>query len=67
MARRWTLLPALAVGGLWWWAVLRIALAPAHTGLTEAAVAAGGWGLSLVPVHVASSRHRRRSGAISGP
>nr|WSZ98839.1 hypothetical protein OH820_27090 [Streptomyces sp. NBC_00857] len=60
MARRWVLLPALALGGLWWWAVLRIALEPEHTGLVEGAVAAGGWGLSLLPVHAASSRRRQR-------
>ncbi|MFJ5225241.1 hypothetical protein [Streptomyces sp. NPDC088400] len=60
MARRWVLLPALALGGLWWWAVLRIALEPEHTGLVESAVAAGGWGLSLLPVHAASSRRQRQ-------
>ncbi|MFJ8629121.1 hypothetical protein [Streptomyces sp. NPDC093568] len=41
---------ALAFGALWWWAVLRLALVPA-AGAPEAAVAAGGWGLSLLPVH----------------
>jgi hypothetical protein len=40
----------LALGALWWWAVLRLALAPG-AGVLEAAVAAGGWGLSLLPVH----------------
>ncbi|SDP66947.1 hypothetical protein SAMN04487981_13214 [Streptomyces sp. cf386] len=39
----------LAFGALWWWAVLRLALVP-DTGALEAAVAAGGWGLSLLPV-----------------
>ncbi|UQX05175.1 hypothetical protein [Streptomyces sp. RerS4] len=42
---------AVAVGVLWWWAVLRLALAPAEAGPVEAAVAAGGWGLGLLPVH----------------
>lgn len=46
------MLPALALGGLWWWAVLRLALEPEHSGAVEGAVAAGGWGLSLLPVHV---------------
>jgi hypothetical protein len=41
---------ALALGGLWWWGVLRLALAP-DAGVLEGAVAAGGWGLSLLPVH----------------
>ncbi|MET3984925.1 hypothetical protein [Streptomyces sp. PvR034] len=64
---------ALAVGLLWWWAVLRLALAPAAAGPVEGAVAVGGWGLGLLPVHC--TRHggttrasrRRRSGAGSDP
>jgi hypothetical protein len=48
------LIPAVAAGGVWWWAVLRLVLAPEHTGAVEKVVAAGGWGLSLLPVHVAS-------------
>ncbi|MDX2405561.1 hypothetical protein NJO91_20880 [Streptomyces microflavus] len=52
MVRRWV--PALALGGMWWWAVLRLALQPEQAGVVEGAVAAGGWGLSLLPVHVAS-------------
>lgn len=52
MKRRWV--PALVLGGLWWWAVLRLALQPEQAGLVEGAVVAGGWGLSLLPVHVAS-------------
>ncbi|WP_299540514.1 hypothetical protein [uncultured Streptomyces sp.] len=56
MAWRWIpvrCIPALGFGGLWTWAVARLVLAPEHTGLIEGAVAAGGWGLSLLPVHVA--------------
>ncbi len=45
---RWGLL--LGAGALWWWAVLRLAFA-ADAGVLEGAVAAGGWGLSLLPVH----------------
>ncbi|MFY0511846.1 hypothetical protein ACOMD4_15890 [Streptomyces anulatus] len=52
MIRRWV--PALVLGGLWWWAVLRLVLRPEQAGLVEGAVVAGGWGLSLLPVHVAS-------------
>ncbi|MFE5244883.1 MULTISPECIES: hypothetical protein [unclassified Streptomyces] len=52
MVRRWRWVPTLVLGGLWWWAVLRLLLEPEHTGLVEGAVAAGGWGLSLLPVHV---------------
>ncbi|MFB8029247.1 hypothetical protein ACFQ6U_30815 [Streptomyces sp. NPDC056465] len=52
MVRRWV--PALVLGGAWWWAVLRLLLKPEHAGVVEGAVAAGGWGLSLLPVHVAA-------------
>lgn len=54
MAKRIVLLPALALGGLWWWAALRLALIPGQAGAFEGAVVVGGWGLSLLPVHVAS-------------
>ena len=53
MVWRWVL--ALVIGGLWWWAVLRLLVRPEHAGLIEGAVAAGGWGLSLLPVHVSSA------------
>ena len=42
---------ALAVGALWWWAVLRLVLAPEEAGPVEGAVAVSGWGLGLLPVH----------------
>ena len=61
MVRRWV--PALVLGGVWWWAVLRLALEPAHAGLVEGAVAAGGWGLSLLPVHVAATAGAGRKDA----
>ncbi|GGY25947.1 hypothetical protein [Streptomyces djakartensis] len=41
---------ALGLGALWWWAVARLVLVPG-AGALEAAVAAGGWGLSVLPVH----------------
>ncbi|MCT9082178.1 hypothetical protein [Streptomyces fulvoviolaceus] len=40
----------LGLGVLWWWAVVRLVLVP-DAGVLEGAVAAGGWGLSLLPVH----------------
>ena len=50
----------LGLGAVWWWAVLRLALA-ADAGVLEGAVAAGGWGLSLLPVHcVAKAREKGR-------
>ncbi|MCX5400167.1 hypothetical protein [Streptomyces sp. NBC_00102] len=60
----------LVCGGLWWWAVLRLALVPGRSGALEGAVVAGGWGLSLLPVHVTSAgtsgRTPRYEGSISG-
>ncbi|MEU2285554.1 hypothetical protein ABZ614_27090 [Streptomyces sp. NPDC013178] len=47
---------ALGLGVLWWWAAVRIAVAP-DAGVVEEAVVTGGWGLSLLPVHcVAKAR-----------
>ncbi|MFJ9634654.1 hypothetical protein ACIRU8_43875 [Streptomyces sp. NPDC101175] len=53
---------ALGLGVLWWWAVLRLALTP-HAGALEGAVAAGGWGLSLLPVHCMPKA--RAAGAVA--
>lgn len=53
---------ALGFGALWWWAVLRLALAP-DAGALEGAVAAGGWGLSLLPVHCVPKA--RAAGAVA--
>ncbi|EDX22009.1 hypothetical protein OHU17_10415 [Streptomyces goshikiensis] len=50
---------AVAVGALWWWAVLRLAFAPADAGPVEGAVAVGGWGLGLLPVHCVPGPVRR--------
>jgi hypothetical protein len=41
----------LALGAAWWWAVWRLAWGPEKAGVVEGVVAAGGWGLSLLPVH----------------
>ncbi len=43
----------LVLGGVWCWAVFRLILQPGRTGFMEGLVAAGGWGLSLLPVHCA--------------
>lgn len=51
----------LGLGGLWWWSVLRLALVP-DAGVLEGAVAAGGWGLSLLPVHCVAKA--RAAGAV---
>ncbi|MCY0930926.1 hypothetical protein OTB20_32995 [Streptomyces sp. H27-H1] len=60
---------ALSVGVLWWWAVLRLVLAPAEAGPVEGAVAVGGWGLGLLPVHCVPGPvggRRRRAGVREG-
>ncbi|MEU7607601.1 hypothetical protein [Streptomyces sp. NPDC041003] len=60
---------ALTVGVLWWWAVLRLVLAPEESGAVEGAVAVGGWGLGLLPVHCVPGpvrRSRRPVGAGVG-
>ncbi|MEU5436709.1 hypothetical protein AB0G73_25465 [Streptomyces sp. NPDC020719] len=62
MAVRWV--PALVVGALWWWAALRLLTAPGEAGVTEGAMVVGGWGLSLLPVHVAGPA--RAVGSIRG-
>ncbi|MEV6123717.1 hypothetical protein AB0M23_24925 [Streptomyces sp. NPDC052077] len=66
---------ALGFGALWWWAVLRLALAPG-AGVVEGAVVFGGWGLSVLPVHcvpkdravgaLAAGRWRRALGRDGG-
>jgi hypothetical protein len=45
---RWTL--RLGLTAVWWWAGLRLALGQGP-GVLEGAVVAGGWGLSVLPVH----------------
>ncbi|NJP52749.1 hypothetical protein HCJ93_22460 [Streptomyces sp. SBST2-5] len=67
---------AASLGLLWWWALARLVLAPG-AGVLEAAVAAGGWGLSLLPVHcvpkrqaegaLAAGRWRRAWRVLTGP
>ncbi|MFF3943080.1 hypothetical protein [Streptomyces phaeofaciens] len=52
---------ALGLGAVWWWAVVRLAVAPS-AGVLEGAVVAGGWGLSLLPVHCAAKA--RAVGAV---
>ncbi|MEU2059969.1 hypothetical protein [Streptomyces sp. NPDC013455] len=52
---------ALGLGALWWWTVLRL-LAGADPGVVEGVVVAGGWGVSLLPVHCIPER--RAIGAV---
>lgn len=57
---------ALTVGALWWWAVLRLVLVPAESGAVEGAVAVGGWGLGLLPVHCVPAPVRRARRPAAG-
>ncbi|MEU5212979.1 hypothetical protein [Streptomyces sp. NPDC020742] len=56
MPGRW--ISAVLAGGLWWFAVVRLVLWPQASGVVEGAVALGGWGLSLLPVHCVPSTGR---------
>ncbi|MFI5672823.1 hypothetical protein [Streptomyces sp. NPDC051704] len=58
---------AVAMGALWWWAVLRLALAPGESGPVEGAVAVGGWGLGVLPVHCTPGPVRRARRAAAEP
>ncbi|MCM2578784.1 hypothetical protein [Streptomyces meridianus] len=54
-----------AVTGLWWWTALRLIMQPDRAGMVETLFLAGGWSLSLLPVHCVPAprtpRHRSRS------
>lgn len=56
-AVRWTV--ALSLGALWWWAALRLAVQPGRAGPVESALAAGGWGLGLIPLHAVPRKAAR--------
>ncbi|WP_329311649.1 hypothetical protein [Streptomyces sp. NBC_01262] len=60
---------ALLAGAFWWWAALRLAVTPDRTGPVEGLLAAGGWGLSLIPLHsvTRSESPARVSGRVPGP
>lgn len=58
---RWGVVLGFTV--VWWWAVLRIVLVDG-AGAIEGAVAAGGWGLSLLPVNCVP---RSRAAGALGP
>ncbi|MFD4634394.1 hypothetical protein ACFVYR_19325 [Streptomyces sp. NPDC058284] len=63
-AMRWV--PALVFGLLWWWGVLRLIFVPG-AGVLEGTVVAGGWGLSVLPVHcVPKSRAPHVAGPAAG-
>ncbi|WP_431948428.1 hypothetical protein [Actinacidiphila sp. bgisy167] len=70
-AVRWAI--AFVAGVVWWWALLRLVAQPAQAGSFEGLVVAGGWGLSIVPLHTArwsrgsSSAARAAVREVEGP
>ena len=54
-----------AATGLWWWAALRLTLQPDRAGMLEPVLVAGGWSLSLLPVHCVPRPHAADPGARS--
>ncbi|RCG13427.1 hypothetical protein DQ392_33535 [Streptomyces reniochalinae] len=63
MLCRWALGGACAVG--WLCAIWRLAVG--EGGPVEATVTAGGWGLSVLPVHVAQDGTRQGARGSGGP
>ncbi|MET7641851.1 hypothetical protein [Streptomyces sp. NPDC005438] len=61
------LLFGLAVAVVWSVALWRVVVWPAECGPLEASVVAGGWGVSVLPVHCASRPPRAARGRTSGP
>lgn len=47
---------------LWWWAALRLVVQPDRAGVFESVLVAGGWSLSLLPVHCAPKPDRAGPG-----
>ncbi|MGW0083707.1 hypothetical protein [Streptomyces sp. NPDC003393] len=62
-ARRVAVLAALGLGAVWWWAMLRLVLSDG-AGVLEGAIAAGGWGLSVLPVHCVPKESVPRTSAV---
>ncbi|MFE9256863.1 hypothetical protein [Streptomyces sp. NPDC006879] len=62
---RWALV--LFGASLWWWAALRLVAAPGRAGTFECAVALGGWGISLLPVHAVPAAMAARARARVSP
>ncbi|MBC3981157.1 hypothetical protein H8N01_00835, partial [Streptomyces sp. AC536] len=56
---------ALLLSGAWGWAVLWTAAESAPAGPVEGVLLAGGWGLSLLPVHCVPAGRRRNGGERS--
>lgn len=61
---RWAI--AFVAGVVWWWALLRLIVQPAQAGSFEGLVVAGGWGLSIVPLHTVRWPRGSSSAARTG-
>ncbi|MFF4533634.1 hypothetical protein ACFY1P_30720 [Streptomyces sp. NPDC001407] len=55
---------AVVLGGAWWCAAFRLLAQPERAGPVEGLVVAGGWGLSLLPVHCVPWTRRPARGPV---
>ncbi|MGW4350011.1 hypothetical protein ACWEL8_33700 [Streptomyces sp. NPDC004690] len=62
-AVRWC--AALGLGAVWWWAVLRLVFSR-DAGVLEGAITAGGWGVSVLPVHCVPKGEGKAAGRAAG-
>ncbi|MYX27874.1 hypothetical protein GTY75_14650 [Streptomyces sp. SID8381] len=62
-AVRWC--AALGLGAVWWWAVLRLVFSR-DAGVLEGAITAGGWGVSVLPVHCVPKGEGKAAGKGAG-
>lgn len=62
-AVRWC--AALGLGAVWWWAVLRLVFSR-DAGVLEGAITAGGWGVSVLPVHCVPKEEGKAAGRTAG-
>ncbi|MFF9315358.1 hypothetical protein ACWEMW_15840 [Streptomyces sp. NPDC004684] len=56
---------ALGLGAVWWWAVLRLVFSR-DAGVLEGAITAGGWGVSVLPVHCVPKGEGKAAGRAAG-
>lgn len=56
---------AVVLGIVWWTAVLKLTLQPGPAGFVDGVLAAGGWGLGLIPLH--TTERVRRNGRRAAP
>nr|WP_203621355.1 hypothetical protein [Streptomyces sp. SID8499] len=55
----------MGLGAVWWWAVLRLVFSR-DAGVLEGAITAGGWGVSVLPVHCVPKGEGKAAGRAAG-